>query len=182
MNLTELAMDRDLIKKASDFATLKHKGQIRIFGKIPYISHPSAVADLVTKYGGSAEMIAAAWLHDTLEDTDTTEEELREKFGDKVANLVVEISSPEISDKSQKGKYLADKMNTMSSEALTIKLCDRLHNVSDLDKSSSRFQQLYPAETKFILDAIEDYERPLNAQQQILVSEIRKAIAQYVND
>lgn len=182
MNLTELKTERDLIKLAADFATLKHKGQIRKFGKMPYISHPSTVADLVTKYSGSAEMIAAAWLYDTLEDTNTSEEELREKFGDKVANLVVEISSPEISDKSQKGKYLADKMNTMSSEALTIKLADRLNNVSDLDKSSSNFQRLYPAETKFILDSLEEYGRPLNSQQQIIIAEIRKAIEPYNND
>ena len=75
-----------IIERAFVFAAEKHKGQVRKGSNIPYIGHPIEVAMLVAKMGGDPEMIAAAALHDTLEDTDTTYEELVLEFGYRVAD------------------------------------------------------------------------------------------------
>jgi len=156
MDFKEFVVGEELVFKAKEFATKKHEGQKRKFNGKPYITHPQAVADLVKKFGGNHEMQAAAFLHDTLEDTDTTEEELRQEFGDVVTDYVMELTNPPISDKSQKGKILVDKMNKMSAGALFIKLVDRLNNVSDFNTAPPSFVEKYKPETEFILDNLKN--------------------------
>jgi (p)ppGpp synthase/HD superfamily hydrolase len=179
MKLKEFIDDKEKIEQAKEFATKAHEGQFRKFGNKPYISHPADVANLVQKYGGNTDMIISAWLHDTVEDVGISFEEIKEKFGDKVASIVKELTNPADLDKSQKGKYLADKMSTMSSDALTIKLADRLSNVSDFKNASPKFVQKYAPETRFILNSLEDGERPLNRQQELIIQDIGKAIEPY---
>lgn len=79
----------DLFDKALCFATQKHSGQIRKMANTPYILHPVEVASIVGTMTDDKEILAAAILHDTVEDTDTTLEEIRENFGRRVSLLVM---------------------------------------------------------------------------------------------
>lgn len=182
MNFNKFVNDKEIINAAKSFATEKHLGQTRKFNGDAYINHPAAVAKLVKNFGGNADMIAAAWLHDTLEDTNTSIEELKEKFGDKITSLVQELTSPHGLDKSTKAEYLAKKMSVMSSDALTIKLADRLNNVSDFKTAPQDFVRRYGPETTFMLNYLEDSGRPFISQQEKLIAEIRKAIEPYANN
>jgi len=76
-----------LISRAFEFAYQLHKGQYRASGE-PYIAHPVAVAGLLRDLGGSGVMIAAGFLHDVVEDTDVTPEEIESRFGVEVRQLV----------------------------------------------------------------------------------------------
>src|SRR6476661_707025 len=84
-----------LICEAAELAARRHNGMARKGrGKEPYINHLAEVANLlaIATDGADAELVAAGWLHDTLEDTETTREELARKFSDRVASLVVECT------------------------------------------------------------------------------------------
>ena len=183
MTLLEFVQGKELILKAKEYATEKHAGVKRKFDGKDYITHPEAVAELVEKFGGNDEMIAAAWLHDVVEDTKTPLSEIEENFGSVVAKLVGELTNPPKFDKGQdKSEYMAKKLPVMSSDGLTIKLCDRLNNVSDFSTASPEFVKKYAPATKYILDALEDSERPLNSQQERIIDEIRKSIQPYENN
>jgi (p)ppGpp synthase/HD superfamily hydrolase len=156
------------------FAAQKHEGQVRKLSQDPYIVHPVNVANILTALNEQDELVKAAYLHDTLEDTDTTFEELIEKFGEKVAGLVKELTSDRSAVKEVgKAQYLTEKMNNMSIEALTIKLADRLDNVSDLNDSDIEFTQRYLKETEFIMAHL---KRKLNKNQRRLYNLIIERI------
>lgn len=142
---------------ARKYATIKHKGQKRKTGE-DYIVHPIAVAELLLKFKQSKNidrLLAAAYLHDILEDTDTTYYELVEIFGYDIASIVMELTTDEDMKKAiGKSQYLAYKLKNMTSWALAIKLCDRLNNVSDLETADEAFRNKYINETIFILDYI----------------------------
>lgn len=181
MNKDVIKTDSNIIQRATSFATAKHKGQKRKDGS-PYINHPLRVAKIVEKFKKSHEidqLIAAAILHDTLEDTDTSISELRENFGELITLLVVDLTS----DKSRlnvlgKANYLSQKMASskkFSSWALVIKLADRLDNVSDLKNASEEFAKRYKIQTREILQHIEK-NRELSETHKAIIREIRKKL------
>jgi len=144
-----------LIDQAKDLATQRHAGQTRFDGT-EYIVHPLRVADTVRQHMQNSSdldsLIAAALLHDTLEDTDTSYQELEKLFGELVAGLVLEVtSSPSAIKHYGKGDYLLHKMTYMTPYALTIKLADRLDNVTDLKGCTPEYLKRYLAETEYIL-------------------------------
>ena len=101
-------------------------------------------------------MIAAALLHDTLEDTYTSARELKDNFGIMVASIVQELTTaPYVPKIIGKGLYLAEKMQMMTNYALTIKLADRLDNLCDLDKCTPQKIVRTVNDTLFILDYLE---------------------------
>lgn len=173
-----------MIEKAKQFALEKHKGQKRKFSSEDYSEHPKRVAEIIRKYKKSHkinELICAALLHDTLEDTNTKESELKELFGDLVTSLVKELSSnkEEVKETGKK-EYLSKKMShVMSSWALVIKLADRLDNINSSKKiesltdESNKFSKRYYEETEHILENLEK-NRKLSKTQQKLVNEIRE--------
>lgn len=137
--------------QALEFATKKHQGQYRKFNGAPYISHPHQVATYVEQFKTSKHielLKACAYLHDTVEDTDTTYDELVELFGPQVAGIVLELTT-DCDLKAVLGKtaYLQLKMKNMSSWALVIILCDRLDNISDLLNCPPAFRDRYGKET-----------------------------------
>ena len=171
-------MESDLVKRAREFAFKKHEGQKRKDGT-PYINHPLRVADIVLKFKKSHkidELIAAALLHDTLEDTDTGVYELSDNFGYLVALLVVELTTDRFCcSEVGKAKYLANKLScekSLGNWSLVIKLADRLDNVSDLENSNREFALKYKKETLEILDILE-VKRKLTKTHKRLVEEIR---------
>lgn len=172
------------IKKAKEFATKAHKGVYRKGvndkgEKIPYIIHPDSVAKIVHEVKNSehiAHLITAAYLHDTVEDTNITLEDIQREFGDVVMQLVAELTSDEEKlEISGKEEYLIDKMIGMSSWALIIKLADRLHNLSDFEQIMSgtnekrkKWARKYAQQTKNIIEELEWYRELSNAQQELI--------------
>ena len=111
---------------------------------------------MVAKYTQDEELIIAAYLHDTIEDTETTFEEILKEFGKRVTVLVKELTSDKSKySKLNKGDYLLKKMNKMSDEALLIKLCDRLDNISGHPNEPDKFVRIYMEQTEYILNNLE---------------------------
>jgi GTP pyrophosphokinase len=124
-----------IILEAIEFAKDAHKGQVRKVTGEDYYLHPVTVAFLVLAFKRSkriTDLLVAAILHDVLEDTDKTFEEVARKFGPFVASLVLELTN-DLNEIKRIGKtaYMKAKFVKMSSYGLLIKLCDRLHNMSD---------------------------------------------------
>lgn len=128
-------LDEATIPQAKRFASRKHneRNQTRKATGAPYIVHPEGVAALVKEYGGDDEQIQAAWLHDTMEDTGTWKDDLTEKFGDRVANIVAELTNDDYAIRSlgSKEDYMNQKLCHLSHDALLVKLCDMLYNHED---------------------------------------------------
>lgn len=120
------------IKKAIQFAAQKHHGQMRIActdEPLPYITHLFSVALLVAEGGAHDDVVTAALLHDTIEDTATTREEIVTAFNERVAELVEAVSEKKHLDwKERKEEYLAH-MQQVDEEALIIAIADKVDNV-----------------------------------------------------
>ena len=176
-------MDKNelITNKALEFAREKHKGQMRKNNTpVEYITHPINVANLVKKYANNAEniddLVSSAYLHDTLEDTNTTYEELICNFGNLISNLVKELTNNDVLKKEiGKTKYLSMKMKSMSEDALIIKLCDRLDNVSSLYDTNKAFIDKYLRETISILNYIIN-NRNLNTIHLNIINDINKEV------
>lgn len=176
--LSKLADDRE---QALAYATKAHSGQTRSDGS-PYIRHPERVAQNVERFKQSKNLdalISAAYLHDTVEDTNTTTEDLEKMFGGLVASLVQELTSDKDAVKQQgKTDYLSKKMAAMTSYALVIKLADRLDNVQDIATAkSASWRKKYKLETEKILNYIER-NRVLSATHRRLVELIREKLTE----
>ncbi|MDR1886754.1 MAG: RelA/SpoT family protein [Prevotellaceae bacterium] len=152
-NYTEEATGR--IRKAFDFANYAHMGVRRKAGE-PYILHPLTVALIVAKEIGLGEdAICAALLHDVVEDTDYTVEDIRFSFGDKVAELVDGLTKIEgVFDKTQsrQAENFKKILLTLVTDVnvIMIKLADRLHNMRTLDAMSEKKQFQIASETFYL--------------------------------
>ena len=120
---------------AVDFAAEKHRAQRRKSGEfVPYINHPIRVARLIAEVGGveDEDVLMAAVLHDTLEDTETTREELRAAFGPVVLGLVEEVTDDKSLPKAERKRLQIAHAGERSPGATLIKLADKIANVHDL--------------------------------------------------
>lgn len=127
--------DLKLIFKALDFAADKHKNQNRKGAdSTPYINHPIKVAKLLVDVGGVTDLdiILAALLHDTIEDTETTKEELFERFGENITNYVVEMTDDKSLEKSIRKELQIKNAPHKSQGAKLIKICDKICNITDV--------------------------------------------------
>jgi len=162
-----------LVKRAREFATKAHQGVYRKGrdengNKVEYITHPVAVAKILHKYKKSHKMgilVAVCMLHDTVEDVEwVTIDVIREEFGDLIASLVEELTSdPKGLEMFGKEQYLINKMTNMSTWGLCIKLADRIHNLSDVQRkidggkpSDHRWVKKYTTQTHNIIKALEE--------------------------
>ena len=128
-------INHQLILKAADFAAYKHRNQKRKDEeKTPYINHPIAVAKIISEIGNveDPEVLAAALLHDTIEDTKTTPEELIENFGERVCHLVQEVTDDKTLPKLERKQRQIDHAKEISKDAALIKLGDKISNVTDI--------------------------------------------------
>lgn len=130
-----LPLDAKMLLEAIQWANEKHAGQVRKGSGVPYISHPIAVSYIVAAFKSSrylVQLLVAAIVHDCLEDTDATFDEISQRFGPMVASLALELKNDD-AEIARVGKlaYHSKKLLGISSYALVIKLADRLHNISD---------------------------------------------------
>jgi (p)ppGpp synthase/HD superfamily hydrolase len=148
-----------MILEAKMFATAAHAaiGQKRKYSGDDYIVHPQRVAAIVEKHGGSDEMIAAAWLHDTVEDTDVTPILITKMFGVDVADIVeglTDISLPEDGNRAKRKSI--DRMHSAnaSTEAQFVKCADIIDNSWDIAENDLSFAKVYKSEVFLLLNAM----------------------------
>ncbi|KEQ56927.1 putative guanosine-3'5'-bis 3'-pyrophosphohydrolase protein [Marine Group I thaumarchaeote SCGC RSA3] len=121
---------------AESFARDKHKGQFRKDKETPYFTHLEAVVSRLKSLGVADEdVLSAGWLHDTIEDTETTFDDIEQRFGQKVAVLVLSLSKDESLPKKDKELQYTKQLKEASFEGKLVKLCDISANLKDLDNS-----------------------------------------------
>ena len=144
--------DYDLIRKAFETCVLAHKGQFRKSSEEFYI-HPYSVAKIIVSLGMDSKAIAAALLHDVVEDTDTTIENIKQQFGDEVALLVDGVTKigriQYVTREQQQAESLRKMLIAMGKDirVIIIKLADRLHNMRTLDSLPEQKQRDKALET-----------------------------------
>jgi (p)ppGpp synthase/HD superfamily hydrolase len=130
--------------KAILFGTKKHKGQLDDNGKDYFLSHCNQVAEILKLCTDDENIIAAGYLHDTLEDTSTCYDELKLEFNKDIADLVLEVTKA--GEKDSKGYYFP---NLKTKRGIILKFADRLSNISRMDVWDEKKQQYYLRKSKF---------------------------------
>ena len=146
-----------IIDKARYFATAAHAavGHKRKYSDDDYIVHPQRVADIVARHGGTDSMIAAAWLHDVVEDTNVTMDTITGMFGSVVASLVDDLTDVSCSyDGNRATRKSIDAQHTAdaSADAQFIKCADIIDNSWDIRDKDPSFWKVYQREMSLLLD------------------------------
>ncbi len=123
-----------LFEAALQFALAAHKNHFRKGTKVPYVSHLLSVASIVLDYGGDEDQAIAALLHDSVEDRGVAPEEIRRRFGDKAADIVIACSDSLEKDPTKKADFQSRKetylrqLKTAPPPVLLVSAADKLHN------------------------------------------------------
>jgi len=144
----------DMVLRARAFATRAHTGQVRKYTGEPYIMHPIEVSEIVARHNGSKEMIAAALLHDVVEDTDININEIRAEFGDIVANLVDDLTDiSKLEDGNRAFRKGLDREHTAnaSAAAMAVKAADLISNTKSIVAHDPSFAKVYLQEKRALL-------------------------------
>ncbi len=178
-------MSLPLVLAAADFAAVRHRDQRRKGEHAwPYINHPLRVAELLSRVGGvdDAEVIAAALLHDTVEDTATRPDEIERRFGARVRDLVMEVSDDKgLAARERKREQIA-RAPQLSHGAALIKLADKIANVGDIVQSppagwSLERRQDYLAWAEAVVDACPPVSPELDALFRDTLARAREGLA-----
>lgn len=148
----------DFLDWVLDYAIKAHDGQVRKYTHEPYIYHPVEVAVMVGNVFPDIEVIAAAYLHDTVEDCGKTLDEIGKLFGYRVARLVDDLtdaSKPE--DGNRRTRKALDRQHTLNAhpEAQAVKVCDLLSNTASITAHDPSFSKVYMTEKAMLLQALE---------------------------
>ena len=164
-----------LEERARVFATAAHAavGQLRKYTHEPYIVHPAEVVSIVRSVPHTPAMLAAAWLHDVVEDTGVTIETVRAEFGTDIATLVgwlTDVSKPE--DGNRAVRKARDREHTASApaEAQTIKLADLISNTRSIMAHDPKFAVTYLEEKRALLAVMTRGDPGLHARASELVN------------
>ena len=160
-----------LLFRALAFAAHKHRDQRRKDAEAsPYINHPIALAEVLAGEGGvtDVEVLAAALLHDTIEDTDTTAGELEAQFGQRITGMVVEVTDDESLPKAEKKRLQIEHAPGLSPGAKLVKLADKICNLRDVaDRPPAKWElqrrQEYFEWAKRVIDGLRGVHSGLEA-------------------
>ncbi|MCC7459794.1 MAG: HD domain-containing protein [Proteobacteria bacterium] len=143
----------DLVQRAQDFAAERHGFQQ--YGKEkPYTFHLGKVADVLKRFGITDEqMLAAAWLHDVVEDTKTSIEEIESNFGPRVADLVFRVTNESGKNRRERHQKTYPKIRA-SKDAVLLKLADRIANVEHSIESQSSFLGMYKKDHDYLVESL----------------------------
>ena len=158
-----------IVEKARVFATAAHAAvaQLRKYTNEPYIVHPAEVVSLVSTVPHTDEMLAAAWLHDVVEDTGVTLEVIRAEFGDGVAELVgwlTDVSRPEQGNRAVRKAIDRAHSAAAPAAAQTIKLADLISNTHSITEHDAKFAKTYLEEKRLLLEVLTKGDRTLLEQ------------------
>jgi GTP diphosphokinase / guanosine-3',5'-bis(diphosphate) 3'-diphosphatase len=151
-------VDYTAYAKAVVFACEQHRGQTRTEadGEVDYVVHPIRVAEHVRRIAkvDDVEILCAAVLHDTIEDSGTRYDEVAERFGDRVASLVAELTNDNRLPKEARHEDMIRRAVTLSCDAKLIKLADRYDNLCSVVSADSRKKRRIIEETPRLLAAL----------------------------
>ncbi|HET8855293.1 MAG TPA: HD domain-containing protein [Salinimicrobium sp.] len=149
-------------EEALEFARRAHKDQKRKYSQEPYIEHPKRVAEMVRTVKHSTEMICAAYLHDVVEDTPVSLNEIEQRFGTRVAQLVNDLSDkftkkdfPDLNRRKRKEKEV-ERQSMIDPDAKTIKLADVIDNTPDILRNDRNFARKYIPEMDALVNVLKD--------------------------
>ena len=170
-------MKYPILHRAVNLAVVWHSGQDRKYSNLPYITHPLRVMSIVRRVSDNEAMLVAAVLHDVVEDTDVSEDDIRSEFGDIVGNLVMwltDVSMPE--DGNRKKRKHIDLLHTADApaEAQTIKLADLIDNTRSITVADPSFAMVYMAEKERLLPVLTKGHPSLQAEAQALLVEYQE--------
>lgn len=148
----------NLILEAAELARISHMGQFRKYSFVPYIIHPARVAGRVAILPyATEELVAAAFLHDTLEDTDLTVREIERKTGSLVVFYVEWMTNrpkdPGLS-RAQRKHMDRERLSEAPDEVKVVKMLDRIDNLRDLQDAPPDFRRLYGEESLLLADVL----------------------------
>lgn len=165
----------EIVEKARVFATAAHAAvaQLRKYTNEPYIVHPREVAKIVSTVPHSYEMLAAAWLHDVVEDTGITIEIIKAEFGADIADLVgwlTAVSRPEQGNRAT--RKAIDRAHTAMApaDAQTVKLADVISNCASIIEHDPDFAKTYLEEKRLLLEVLTKGDKVLLEQARNIVS------------
>ena len=164
--------DTPLINKAKMLAGKAHEGQMRKYSGMPYIVHPIEVATIVQSVDHTDEMIAAALLHDVVEDTEYTVADISKEVSPKVAELVeglTDVSKPEDGNRKTRKAMDKDHLAKQSAEVQTIKLADMISNTQDIKTYDPKFAEVYIPEMKELLEVLDKGDKTLYAKAKEII-------------
>lgn len=160
----------DVVRKAQVYAMAAHAAvsQKRKYTGEPYIVHPAEVASIVASVPGSTpDMVAAAWLHDVIEDTGCTFTDVHMAFGIDIATLVgwlTDVSKPEDGNRAKRKAMDREHTAQAPAEAQTIKLADLISNSRSIMAHDPEFAKTYLAEKRMLLEVMTKGDRGLHAE------------------
>ena len=143
-----------LFNEALAYATQQHEGQVRKYINIPYIHHPVEVSETVRSVGGSEEMIAAALLHDVVEDTNSTHEDISKLFGPLVESYVrglTQFSVPSDGNRATRKNLDLRFLEQQCPEVQTIKLADIKDNMESIIVNDPDFAKVFMSEVRDLM-------------------------------
>lgn len=165
----------NIVEKARIFATAAHAAvkQTRKYTGEPYIVHPAEVVRIVSQVEHTPEMLAAAWLHDVVEDTGVSLDIIQKEFGATVADLVswlTDVSTPEQGNRAV--RKAIDRAHTAEApaEAQTVKLADLISNSKSILEHDPKFAVTYLEEKRLLLEVMTKGDRQLWARANSLVN------------
>jgi (p)ppGpp synthase/HD superfamily hydrolase len=167
----------ELIEKARIFATAAHAavGQRRKYTGEPYICHPAAVAFLVSSVSGGDAVVAAAWLHDVVEDTGVSIKTVEMEFGPVVAalvNQVTNVSKPTDGNRARRKEIDRNHSAAACPSAKSIKLADMIDNLPSIVAGDPAFAKVYIAEQQLLLNVLVDGSSQLYYQAKTLLAAV----------
>jgi (p)ppGpp synthase/HD superfamily hydrolase len=171
---------------ALEFAAFAHDGQKRADNITPYIAHPFSVGLILLEHGFSEEVVIAGILHDVVEDTKYTLEDIEKKFGQRVAQIVQGVTEDkQITSKEERFKFYLSVLKKSDNEVKAVRAADMLHNrrsvLKELDNKFNIWQALHTDKEKYLKESyskLEIIKETLNGE---LVSELEKTIIDIKN-
>jgi (p)ppGpp synthase/HD superfamily hydrolase len=179
-------MKPSVTEKSARIAAIAHKEQIRKSGDSPYIVHPFMVALKLVKYNFPETVIAAALLHDVLEDTDYPEDKLREEVGNEVVDIVKSVTNDESLPWEEKKIKYVESVRAGSPEAKVVAVADKIHNLESLlsahaeqgpdvwKKFNRGKDKKVWYESEVLKMAKETLDHPLVDEYEILIEKVKK--------
>ncbi|MGA9609549.1 MAG: HD domain-containing protein [Rouxiella badensis] len=169
-------MMTSLVDKARRYASKAHASidQRRKYTNDPYIVHPEAVANIVGSVPHTEAMLAAAWLHDTVEDTPTTLSDITAHFGAEVAELVAMLTNVSLScvgNRIERKNLDREHSAKASAAAKTIKLADLIDNLRSLVTHDPGFAKTYLVEKRLLLGVLKEGDATLWRQAEIIIND-----------
>ena len=176
----------NLVNKAKEFAVNAHRriGHRRKYTRLPYATHLDNVATLVASVTDNSETIAAAWLHDVVEDTPATLDDVEREFGSEVALMVeslTDVSRLDDGNRAKRKEMDRQHIASAAAQAKTVKLADLIDNCQDICKNDERFAKQYLKEMAHLLDVLKEGDPELFRQAKETYEECAQKIGMFTD-